>query len=380
MSPRPLFPPLSPEARGLLARLDSALDAAAPLKPKHRADLPEAVAELSRSLTNERGCLPRGYMSDPRLLSAYLRYFLPWNVFRQARLFSGLELELAEDATIADLGAGPLTSVLALWLARPDLRERGLTFVCLDRSLKAVRAGVAVRERLLGTTPWRIVPVKGGVETPLRRPADLVVLANALNEFGWSGREDDAERAERLAKSLCRPLAAQGRLLVIEPGVRLAARALAVLRSALIARGLSALCPCPHQGECPMPGLGKAAWCHFNFDVEGAPDWLAGLSRAAGLAKRSASLSFVLFGREGERQAGVPLARAVSEPFPVEAGRGQYACSERGLALLVYGPGARPPQPGDAVPAVWPDAPRRDAKSGALILPLPGDEKGRARR
>lgn len=381
MCPKPLFPPLTAEARALLARLEPALDAAVPLRPRHRADLPDVVAELSRALTSERGLLKRDYMSDPRLLSAYLRYFLPWNLYRQVRLFAGLELALPDNGTVVDLGAGPLTSMLALWLARPELRQRALTFVCLDKSLKPMRTGLAVFEHWAGKTPWHAALVKGGVGAPVREKADLLVLANALNEFGWTGREGDDERAARLARTLSHGLTPQGRLLVVEPGVRLAARALAILREACIGQGLDILAPCPHQGPCPMPGLAGKAWCHFNFGVEGAPNWLTKLSAAAGLGKTGASLGFALFaqGHARPKDAG-PLVRVVSEPFAVAGGRGQYGCSARGLTLLSFAAGGRPLLPGDLVPADWPATPQRDPKSGAHILPFPGDEKGHARR
>ena len=53
-----------------------------PLSRNHHADLPEAIRDLSAMLTYERGGLGRSYWSAPRYVSAYLRYFLPWNLVR----------------------------------------------------------------------------------------------------------------------------------------------------------------------------------------------------------------------------------------------------------------------------------------------------------
>ena len=105
---RPLFSPLDAFCRNALAQLPKALDAVMPLSRNHRADLPEAIRDLSAMLTYERGGLGRSYWSAPRYVSAYLRYFLPWYLVRLTGLLPGLDLSVpvcdAETpVTIADL-------------------------------------------------------------------------------------------------------------------------------------------------------------------------------------------------------------------------------------------------------------------------------------
>lgn len=126
----PLFPPLSAAAREALERLPEALAKVRPLSAAHRRSLPEDVADLSRLLTTERGALNRPYWSSPAFVSAYLYYFLPWNLLRLTRLLSGLPLPdpgaavvPESEALLLDAGSGPLTLPLALWLARPLWRE-----------------------------------------------------------------------------------------------------------------------------------------------------------------------------------------------------------------------------------------------------------------
>lgn len=63
---RPLFSPLDAFCRNALAQLPKALDAVMPLSRNHRADLPEAIRDLSAMLTYERGGLGRSYWSAPR--------------------------------------------------------------------------------------------------------------------------------------------------------------------------------------------------------------------------------------------------------------------------------------------------------------------------
>ena len=71
----PVFSPLDAFCRNALAQLPKALDAVMPLSRNHRADLPEAIRDLSAMLTYERGGLGRSYWSAPRYVSAYLRIF-----------------------------------------------------------------------------------------------------------------------------------------------------------------------------------------------------------------------------------------------------------------------------------------------------------------
>ncbi|MGE4504746.1 MAG: small ribosomal subunit Rsm22 family protein [Desulfovibrionaceae bacterium] len=371
-----LFPEPDAPARELLEALGRALNKAAPVPGRHKAELPYAIRDLSRMLTEARQDRPKDYMGDPRSFTAYLRYFLPWNVYRLTRLFIGLNLNVPDGATVVDLGAGPLTVLLALWISRPHLREKRLTFVCLDRTPRAMRTGLDVFRALAPQSSWKVTLVKGGVTTRLRERADLLVAANTLNELDWRGGEAQHEQAEQTALSLRQRLAEGGRVLLVEPGVRDAARIVALLRGAFIELGFSPLSPCPHAGDCPMPGLASGPWCHFRFQAASAPQWLHRLAGQARLPKDAASLSFVYLSSErrddppAEDEAPREYVRAISEPFPLPEGRGQYACSSRGLTLIGYKPYHRPLAPGESIQARWPGQDIVDEKSGALVMPL----------
>jgi hypothetical protein len=117
-----------------------------------------------------------------------------------------------------------------------------------------------------------------------------------------------------------------------------------------------------------MPATGQGApWCHFNFSVKGAPKWLEMLSAEARLDKTGVSLNFLYLSRNGAKDWGA--VRVISEPFALHGGNGQYACSDKGLTLVDYGMKHRPLFPGQAMVPDWPAEPRKDLKSGALILP-----------
>ena len=391
MSPEQIFTRPGGDFLGQLAALPRHLDAAMPMRRQHRHELAGQIRQLSHLLTDERDDLKRDYLSDPAALSAYLRYFLPWNIYRLGVLFSGLALDPGGDnpeaeATIIDLGAGPLTTALALWMARPHLRRRKLHFICVDRAQRPMRAGLDTLKSLAakhGLEPWRFTLVKGSLDERLREKADLVVLGNALNEVLHRGEGALLEDAEVLAAHLCSMLTPAGQLLVVEPGIRPSAHLLSALRRGLLHRGLKPLSPCPHTGPCPMSGRGYTAWCHFNVDAPAAPAWLKKISEDARLTKDNVSLSFLFFsarGRKLEAEPGKSLVRAVSGPFELPAAGmdgggqqrrfGQYACSERGLTLLSLPQKHLVPLPGALLEAAWPENPAKDAKSGALVLPL----------
>jgi len=373
-----LFDPPSRETVRELNRLREAIGEALPLKKKHKAALAGNIKALSEALTTERGpSVGRDYLAGPEALGAYAYYFLPWNVLRLSRLLPGLDMDLGDGAHIADLGAGPLTFMLALWTSCPNMRERSLVFHCLDRNLRVMRLGRDIFRALTGENrpPWRIhlvhAPlIKGLSETGT---PDLVFAGNLLNEIRWS-REDHLDmQVEEFAGTLVSRLSDTGRVLVVEPGARLGGRLVSLFRAGALNLGLRAVSPGPHQETCPM--LDGRYWCHFKFDTRGAPEWLTGIANKAGLPKKDLNLSFVCLDR-GEaapcKTSKTPV-RVLSEMFSVADGsKGRYGCSERGLILLT-GPDAKLGnfRPGDLVFVDFPDRPQQDPKSRAFMVSAP---------
>lgn len=368
MSIDTLFPPITDENAAELERFGKLLKKAWPLKGKFRERLKYDIRDMSRGLTSERSKRRKEYMTDDKFLSPYLHYFLPWNLYRLSRLFTGLELDIPDSSQVADLGSGPLTTVLALWMARPHLRNRKLNFTCLDLSPKSMQIGLKLFTAMAGeNSPWRIKTVKARFTDRLRHKADLLMAANAFNELDWSGRTARPQ-AEQIAKHLSSSITDTGRVLVVETGVRLTGRVVAELRASLLETGFRPIAPCPHEEECPMPATGQGTpWCHFNFSTKGAPSWLETLSRDARLEKDNATLNFLYLSRKGGSNWGA--VRAISQPFNLHGRKGQYACSDRGLTLVDYAPGTRPLAPGQSFAPTWPEKPKTDLKSKALILP-----------
>lgn len=379
--PQPLLPGPPADLVDGLARLEGLLAEVLPLRPKHRAALPGGVTRLSAMLTAERDDLPRDYMTRPEHLAAYLHWFLPWNIYRQGRLLAGLPLDLADGARIVDLGAGPLTFLLSLWLARPDLRGRALRYEGVDQAEPALRAGRDLFAALAGPAAgaWQVTTRRGAAGPRPGPGADLVVAANLLNELeperGGRRRGPDVQEHERLVLGWERMVAPGGRLLLIEPGVRPAAAQLVRLRTAALERGWRVEAPCTHAETCPLPGRRGGAWCHFACDTAGAPRWLEALGRAAKLPKERASLSFLLLqAGGGAAAAGARFrVRVVSDAFDLPGSRrGCYACGEAGLVLLTLPlrDAAFLPASGDALSVTVPEGAARDGRSGAAVVAL----------
>ncbi|MDO5484509.1 MAG: small ribosomal subunit Rsm22 family protein [Desulfovibrionaceae bacterium] len=425
----PLFPPLNADFAQALECLPEVLAHVWPLSAAHRRSLPADVAALSRLLTVERRELRRPYWSSPAFVSAYLYYFLPWNLVRLGRLLGAMPLPdpcaLAPEggaALLVDVGSGPLSLPLALWLARPEWRAAPVRVLALDSASRppelgrAIMAGLAGR---MGWPAWSVRTVCGSLESlpkhaaPLLRGKDaalcrpwLVTAANVLNELrpsrkggagalpadadapdgtahGTASGEDRGdvpgnERLEGVLDALA-PLLfpyeeGTGRpapgLLFVEPGTRLGGMTIMRLRALAVEGGLVSESPCPHDAPCPLlSGQGGRTWCHFTFDSAGAPSWLVRLSQEAGLNKSGLSLSPLLLRpalpvREGS------AARVLSAPFlvPGLAGRARYACTPKGLALLEDA--ERLPS-GTLLPVRLTGTEGRDARSRALIVPRP---------
>jgi ribosomal protein RSM22 (predicted rRNA methylase) len=400
-----LFAPLPLETRRALEDIPALIDKTFPLPGRFRSALPAEVAELSRLLTSARGERSLSYLSRPKLLSAYLRYFLPWNLYRLCRLLPGLDIPLVAHNEIIDLGCGPLTFAAALWISRPDLRGLPLEFRCIDRSGPALEAGKKFFAALTGEgCQWKIRTVKADIFTgKAGGSAALVCAVNVLNEaYSRIPRNDTAglcSAAEKSAALLAGFTAADASMLIVEPGVPQSGQFISLLRDALIARNCPPHAPCPHCGPCPLPSItnrvrngvahnkgqvgGKGRWCHFAFETEDAPKGLHKLSAAAGIPKERAVLSFLFAAGSAQpaaeaKHAAMPV-RIISDAFPLPQFRmGRYGCSEQGLTLIA---GERKRienmASGTLVSCRKPDADsgkntQQDPKSGALVVEVMG--------
>jgi ribosomal protein RSM22 (predicted rRNA methylase) len=312
-------------------------------------------------------------MGKDSLLSAYLRYFLPWNLYRLCRLLPDLDICLSAGDKVTDLGCGPLTFACALWICREDLRSVPFEFNCVDQNKSALEAGRKFFLALAGEkSPWKVNTVKGDLKTLKTRNAALVCAVNVLNEmYGDISRSNEnslALNAEKTSRLLAGYGSASSAFLVVEPGFPRCGEFISLLRGAFLEEGIRPLSPCPHDKICPMR---QKRWCHFAFETDDAPEALHRLSAAAKLPKERAVLSFLFANRTGQAQSGTAnTLRIISDAFPLPHNRfGRYCCSDKGLSLLVGEKSVIEKNTcGSLVKAVIKE--ERDPKSGALIAEL----------
>ena len=132
------------DAKAILDNFDEIIQGVRPLNAKQRSFLASDIARLSRSLTSQRSERRMGYMNETTTLTAYAHYFTWWNLVRLTRLFASLgedSFELSDGDCCLDIGSGPLTLPIALYLSRPELRAKKLTWYCLDYSQNSLALG-----------------------------------------------------------------------------------------------------------------------------------------------------------------------------------------------------------------------------------------------
>lgn len=442
-----LFDPkkIPADAQKILDSFDQIAQSAMPANSKQLVALPKQIRELSHQMTDDRAARRLGYMNEKTFLASYVRYFMWWNLVRLTRLFANLDFDFLSDGGVClDIGSGPLTLPCALWLSRPDLRKKKLVWYVMDISQLALSLGEEIFLSVAAATggePWKIVRVKGPLGTPVKQKADFVTCANMFNELLQSrGGEPPDFLAKKYSQTLFNYLdfseQASPAIFLAEPGTPGSGRFCSLMRDAFVRRGLLALAPCPHLGNCPMDGRksGKGGangkWCNFAFDTDDAPKKLLALSAKAGIPKERAVISFVLAGaaqksfaspKSGGLSSQKKIASTETACKPKTCGGlmriasdiirlpperegqkprvGHYACSEQGLVLAISKGGKRvysgdlleletesfashksgrrsPSQESDlgsrgrSSSQESDSRPRRDAKTGALIVEI----------
>lgn len=296
---------LDKKAQELLENFDRVVQGVRPLNSKQLQKLPENIKELSHQLTDQRSERRLGYMNESVQLSSYVRYYTWWNLVRLTKLFSNLPAESFpnKECICLDIGSGPLTLVISLWLSRPELRELNLTWYCLDVSSNSMALGEDVYLSIVaqtGGTPWKIVRVKGsfGTGTFIKEKADFITCANMFNELDQASDMPPEFQSKKYYDQLCLYKNDDCKFLLIEPGVPKSARTICLLRDRFIKENYDLIGPCSHCGECPMNGFkaytgSSHKWCNFAFSTENAPAKLLKLSENSKLTKDRATLIFI---------------------------------------------------------------------------------------
>jgi ribosomal protein RSM22 (predicted rRNA methylase) len=313
----------------LIAVTDACVAEAARLHPS--AIAPD-VARLSALFTDQRGGRRRTYMRDPALRRAYLAFWVPHNVARIAGLLQQALQEghiAFQSPSVLDLGAGPLSGLLAAWCVWGRLDGA----MAVDLSRPALDHGAAIL-RAVGADVAPLTLVDAPLDGPPSRwapraPVDLVIAANVLNEV--SDPRDLGPR-RRLLDTAASHVRDGGRVLVTEPAMRMEARALMALRDDLVRDGVAVLSPCRGASTCPLlPTRGD--WCHQDIAFDARPPAYRALEQAARLPKDALAVSHLLLavGDDVAPAAGLRvIGGLMTDPQGVER---RYACGRELVTL-----------------------------------------------
>lgn len=313
-----------------------------------------AVRNLSRWFTSERAERPANYLSKPAIRKAYLGEYTPLYAAKIATLLAQLSREghlppaPEGGRRVLDLGAGGLAGVLGTALHDGQLGPSAAVDLAPAGMRDALPLVQGVLARAAGHTDGEEVENAADVSAPhvelrsgnllgelgaywSREDApDLVVMAHVLNELG-DARRGVAQRA-RLVKALVARLKTGARLLIMEPGTRMASGALSAVRDALVQTGDAAvLAPCMGAPTCPMQAGGRD-WCHAALDWP-RPKSRARIDARLGFKRERLSVSYLLLAKPGDGAAPREL-RVIGGVMQAGATMRRYACGEAGLVTL----------------------------------------------
>ncbi|MDE7469582.1 MAG: small ribosomal subunit Rsm22 family protein [Desulfovibrionaceae bacterium] len=334
-----LFTPPNKDAIDALEELYAPIRKVMPLKKNQYALLPRSIQELSYILTQQRGEMPF-YWSSPRLRSAYFYYFMPWNLVRLAQCIPNLYLPelsyIEEYPSILDIGSGPLTLPLALWLFRKDLRDIPLTIYCYDTAKHPMEYGKRLLEEIMSTKKWKIVLIDARKThyRDIKTKVALTIASNVINELVQRKTRSMEESLTNVYTMLTYHLAHKSHALCIEIGTRLGGTIISALHDIIVeAEEYDIIAPCTHNNVCPYSEGKQKTWCHFSFADFVAPTWLTKLSTRADLPKTTLSTSLLHIGNGIENTYN---SRILSSPIYIPSTKEyiRYVCREEGIGVL----------------------------------------------
>lgn len=345
---------LEENAKFVLENFDSIVKNALSLNSRQVQNLPKSINSLSHSLTDERENRRLGYMNSTEELSSYIHYFTWWNLVRLIKIFSNFtekDFNLNDGDFCADFGSGPLTVIIALWLSCPDLRNKKLTWYCVDISSRAMALGEDIFYSVAAKCPpknqnsesfWKIIRVKGELGVSLKNKVKFISCANMFNEINQNTEKSYEEIAKSSVKTLINYGQKDCSFFILEPGIPNSAHFISLCRDEFIQNKKEILSPCTHKEKCCMNGKnakkgGKSKWCNFDFLTEDAPLKLLKLSEQANLAKNRVVLSFIFAGdfKNQQVQNDFINCRIASDSFLLSNNKkGFYACSQIGFLLI----------------------------------------------
>jgi len=310
-------------------------------------EVAEGVRRLSTLFTVGREEPPGDYLAEPALRRAYLLYFLPVNLAKVASLLQEMPPLPSRPLRILDLGTGPGAASLAVLdhlAGRGDPAHAGSEVVAVDRGRDTLRDAEFLWAHVVNARPGSPTCTlramtfnldRSGSKAPWRNgPFNLIILANCLNELFRSAADPVARRV-KLLEQLLEALAPDGTLMIVEPALREATRALHQVRDRIVDQGRATVySPCLHDGPCPAL-VHPDDWCHEERPWT-PPAMVREIDRAVGFIKDALKFSYLLLRKDGltitERNPAV--YRVVSEVMVMKGEQRAWLCNETGRPLV----------------------------------------------
>ena len=214
------------------------------------AQLKNAAEEISRRYRQETGQGKR-LLSQDLEAAAYAMARMP-ATFGAVASALGYALETADFApkTLLDAGAG---TGAACWAADALLPLQRV--ICLEREGAMRRLGQELMRKgseALQGSEWQGADLTAAAPLP---KAELVVASYVLGELSPAARIAALQKLWE---------AAEGMLLIVEPGTPAAFAQIEQARQILVGQGAHIAAPCPHEQPCRLTGQD---WCHFACRV-----------------------------------------------------------------------------------------------------------------
>lgn len=322
------------------------------LEPHQR--VPESiiggVSRLSEMFTS-RGQGPGvAYFEETQLRASYLAYYMPVNLAKVQVLLDELQPALPavgnEEFRVLDIGGGPGTGALGVldwYRSKAVMPSSSLRITVVDRSPQVLRLCAEILKVYGEQHPDQpIAPVKT-VECNLERSLPpilrevglgngyhLIIIQNLLSEL-FVGSPDQIGQRTALVRELVNHLTADGSLMLIEPALRSASRALHQLRDNLLAaQHCSVYSPCLHDASCPAL-VKPDDWCHEERKWQ-IPSWIAQVDQEVGLIKDALKFSYVILRKDGETLVprNSDYHRVVSELRVMKGEKRVWLCDDTG--------------------------------------------------
>lgn len=312
------------------------------------------VARLSELFT--RGGLNAGtaYLEDPQLRASYLSYYVPVNLSKVQLLLDELQPVFPtvrnEEFRVLDLGGGPGTGALGTldWSRYSSmLFPASVRMTVVDHSPQALSLCAEFWQTYSRECEGQTIPPLQTVEHNLERSLpsrirtvgrekgyDLIIVQNLLSEL-FTGSSDPIGQRTTLVETILGCLTAAGSLMLIEPALRSASRALHQVRDKLLAgQNCSVYSPCLHDSPCPAL-VKPDDWCHEERKWE-IPSWIAHVDREMGFIKDALKFSYVILRKDGKtlvpRKAD--YHRVVSELRVMKGEKRVWLCDETGRSEI----------------------------------------------